>query len=138
MVNLIWRLLIIMVIFLAGVLAGNIFTPKQILQEKDIIAVGQAQTSLDLDTEDNFLTLSQSQNIDEVYLAFLRQSYQRAKKEYEYQLQNLSKNPQSQKDFIKAQKNYLAIVSYIEQTYPLTKEEFKDEAPSTPQAIPGM
>ena len=138
MVNLIWRLFIIMVIFLAGVLAGNIFTPKQILQEKDIIAVSQAQTSLDLNTEDSFLTLSQSQNIDEVYLAFLRQSYQRAKKEYEYQLQNLTKNPQSQKDFIKAQKNYLAIVSYIEQTYPLTKEEVKNEAAPTPQATPGM
>lgn len=118
----VWRSFIVMVIFIAGLLVGNIFAPRQILQEKDIVAVVEVQTSLDLEKEDNFAVLAQNQNIEELYLAFLRQNYKRTKLEYEYQLQNITKNPQDQKDFIKAQKNYLAIVSYIEQNYPITQE----------------
>ena len=119
----IWRLLISIVIFISGLLVGNIFAPRQILQEKDFVGIVKVQTSLDLEKEDNFVTLSQSQSIEEVYFAFLRQYYQKAKIEYEQQLINITRNPQDQKDFIKAQKSYLALVNYIEQNYPLTPKE---------------
>ena len=119
----VWRSFILMVIFISGLLVGNIFAPKQVLQEKDIVSVVKVQTSLDLDKEDNFIALAQNPNIEEVFDAFLRQNYQKAKLEYEYQLQNITKNPQDQKDFIKAQKNYLAIVNYIEENYSSVQEE---------------
>ncbi|MBR4509027.1 MAG: hypothetical protein IKP23_06145 [Elusimicrobiaceae bacterium] len=123
MARFVWRSFILMVIFIAGLLVGNIFAPRQILQEKDFVSIVKVQTSLDLEKEDNFATLSQSQSIKEVYISFLRQNYQKAKLEYEYQLINIKNNPQDQKDFIKAKKNYLAIVSYIEQNYPVIQEE---------------
>ncbi len=123
MARFVWRSFILMVIFIAGLLVGNIFAPRQILQEKDFVSIVKVQTSLDLEKEDNFATLSQSQSIKEVYISFLRQDYQKAKLEYEYQLINIKNNPQDQKDFIKAKKNYLAIVSYIEQNYPVIQEE---------------
>ena len=119
----VWRSFIIIVVFIAGLLVGNIFTPKQVLQEKDIVSLVEVKTSIDLDKEDDFSTLSQNQNIYEVYTAFLRQIYQRTKKDYEYQLQNIDKTSQDKKDFIKAQKQYLAIVAYIEQNYPEKQEE---------------
>ncbi len=123
----VWRSFIIMVIFIAGLLIGNIVAPRQVLQEKDIVGIVKVQTSLDLEKEEDFEALSQSQNFKEVYLAFLKQSYLAAKKEYEYQLQNIDKNPQDKKDFIKAQKNYLTLVNYIEQNYPPEVEPVKEE-----------
>ncbi|MBQ4492978.1 MAG: hypothetical protein II972_00010 [Elusimicrobiaceae bacterium] len=123
MARFVWRSFILMVIFTSGLLVGNIFTPKQILQEKDIVGMVEVKTSLNLQTKDNFITLAQSQDITEIYTAFLRQSYKAAKLEYEAQLQNVTKNPQDQKDFIKAKKNYLAIVSYIEQITLLYKKK---------------
>lgn len=128
----VWRLFILVVIFISGLLVGNIFAPRQILQEKNFVAVVEVQTSLDLEKEDNFITLANSQNIEEVYFAFLRQKYQKAKLQYEYQLINIKNNPQDQKDFIKAQKNYLAIVNYIEQNYPLIQEENTPHSPAEP------
>ena len=121
--NLIWRLFIILVIFISGLLVGNIFTPKQILEEKDIVAIPKAKTSLDLDKEEDLSALQQSQDIQVVFSALVRQTYQTTKREYEYQLQNLNKNHDSQKEFIKAQKNYLSIIGFIEQNYPLQEEE---------------
>jgi len=123
--NLIWRLFIILVIFISGLLVGNIFTPKQILEEKDIIAIPKAKTSLDLDKEEDLSALQQSQNTKELFSALVIQTYQTTKREYEYQLQNLNKNHDSQKEFIKAQKNYLSIINFIEQNYPLQEEEIK-------------
>lgn len=123
MARFVWRSFILMVIFTSGLLVGNIFTPKQILQEKDIVGIVEVKTSLDLQTKDNFITLAQSQDITEIYTAFLRQSYKAAKLEYEAQLQNVTKNPQDQKDFIKAKKDYIAIANYIEQNYPVIQEE---------------
>ena len=120
----VWRSFILMVIFIAGLLVGNIFAPRQILQEKDFVSIVKVQTSLDLEKEDSFTTLAQSQSIQEIYIAFLRQDYQKAKLEYEYQLINITKNPQDQKDFKKKKKNYLAIVNYIEQNYPVIQEEY--------------
>ncbi len=122
----VWRSFIIMVIFIAGLLIGNIVAPRQVLQEKDIVGIVKVQTSLDLEKEEDFESLSQSQNFKEVYLAFLKQSYLAAKKEYEYQLQNIDKNPQDKKDFIKAQKNYLTLVNYIEQNYPIIQESAQE------------
>lgn len=136
--NLIWRLFIILVIFISGLLVGNIFTPKQILEEKDIVAIPKAKTSLDLDKEEDLSALQQSQDIKVVFSALVRQTYQTTKREYEYQLQNLNKNHDSQKEFIKAQKNYLSIINFIEQNYPLQEEEIeipeqdlKEELPTT-------
>lgn len=123
MSNFIWRFFIILVIFLAGLLIGNIFAPKQILQEKDIVAIGEVKTSLDLSAEEDFAALAQSPDINEVYIAFLRERYQSVKKEYEYCLKNITKNPSSRKDFVKIQKNYLSLVNYIEQNYPPKQEE---------------
>lgn len=119
--NFIWRSFIVMIIFIAGLLIGSIFAPKQILEEKDIIAVVEPRTSLDLNIEDNFETLHQVYDVRELFAAFLRQDYQKTKKEYEHQLENLNKNDHSYKDFMKAQKNYLAIINYIEQNYPLNE-----------------
>ena len=129
----IWRTFIIITIFIAGLLVGNIVAPKQVLQEKDIVGIVKVQTSLDLEKEEDFTTISQSQNFKEVHLAFLRQAYQAAKTEYEYQLQNIAKNPQNIKDFIKIQKKYLTITTYIEQNYPPVDETVKEEVPSTEQ-----
>jgi|GEM_PF-2878062 hypothetical protein len=123
----IWRLFILMVIFIAGLLVGNIVAPRQVLQEKDIVGIVKVKTSLDLEKEEDFATITQSQNFKEVYLAFLKESYLAAKKEYEYQLQNITKNPQDIKNFVKAQKNYSTIVSYIEQNYPPEVEPVKEE-----------
>ena len=120
--NFIWRSFIVMIIFIAGLLIGNIFAPKQILEEKDIIAVVEPRTSLDLNIEDNFEALHQVYDVRELFAAFLRQDYQKTKKEYEHQLENLNKNDHSYKDFMKAQKNYLAIINYIEQNYPLKED----------------
>lgn len=121
--NLIWRLFIILVVFISGLLVGNIFTPKQILEEKDIVAIPKAKTSLDLDKEEDLSALQQNQDIQVVFSALVRQTYQTTKREYEYQLQNLNKNHDSQKEFIKVQKNYLSIINFIEQNYPLREEE---------------
>ncbi len=132
----VWRLFIVIVIFISGLLVGNIFAPKQILQEKDFVGIIKVQTSLDLEKEDNFIVLSQSQNLEEVYFAFLRQYYQKTKLNYEQQLINITKNPQDQKDFIKAQKDYLAVVSYIEQNYPIVKEENISLEPSVAEEQP--
>ena len=125
--NFIWRAFIIMAIFIAGLLVGNILAPRQILDEKDITAVEKVQTSLDLDKEDNLATLQQSQDIKELFSVVVRQTYQRAKRDYEYQLENLNKNDQSKKDFIKAQKHYLALVKFIEQNYPVIQENTEQE-----------
>lgn len=122
----VWRSFIIMVIFIAGLLIGNIVAPRQVLQEKDIVGIVKVQTSLDLEREEDFEALSQSQDVKEVYIAFLIQAYRTSKKEYEYQLQNIDKNPQDKKDFIKAQKNYLTLVNYIEQNYPIIQESAQE------------
>jgi len=129
----IWRSFILMIIFTIGLLIGNIFTPKQILQEKDIVGLTKVQTSLDLEAEDNFAALAQSQSIEEVYYAFLRQYYQKSKLGYEYQLQKFSKNPQDQKDFMKAQKNYINFVNYLEQNFPLIQESRQEDLQETSQ-----
>ena len=123
--NFIWRSFIIMVIFLAGLLVGNIFAPKQILEEKDITALTKPESSLDIEKQTDYIALQQSQDIKELYTAFLIETYQKTKREYEYQLENLNKNDQSKKDFLKAQKNYLTLSAFIEQNYPLnnTSEE---------------
>jgi hypothetical protein len=137
MLGIILRLLIVIAVFLAGALAGNILMPKKQIEHTSIVNIGEPETSLNLEREFNIdaalNTVTQTEAelanaaIDRKTLpswkdtmrrALLLQSYKAAKANYELELLKIQ-NPSYNRDgFAKTRDNYLKIKKQIETTFP--------------------
>ncbi|MDR0645941.1 MAG: hypothetical protein LBG46_02925 [Elusimicrobiota bacterium] len=139
MLGIILRILIVMVVFLSGVLFGNIFMPKKQLEHTSIINIGEPKTSLnlkrelDIETALNALIQSekalantateQNPHADTVKKVLLLQFYKAAKADYELEILK-TQNPAHNRDgFTKIRDNYLKIKKQIETIFPLEKKD---------------
>ena len=137
MLALISRVLIVIIVFLAGAMVGNIFMPQKRLEYTAITSVGEPETSLNLSREANIentlkavmqseTALAQTGMDPEVLFSWtdmlqrtvLLQSYKAAKAAYELELLKVQTNPTQRDNFLKAQDNYQKIKTLVETTFP--------------------
>lgn len=142
MLGIITRILIVIVVFLAGALAGNIFMPQRQLEHASITSIAEPETSLNLKREPNVesalkaaaqseAALSETGMDPEVLFSWtylmqrtlILQAYRAAKAEYELELLRVQSNPARRADFLKAQDNYQRVKALVEATFPPETEE---------------
>ena len=151
-----FRIIIVMAVFLAGTLVGNIYMPQKRLETSALVSLKEPETSVDIssspdtasamaDLKELNTLLPQEIKDDENVFALntniektlLLQSYLAAKYKYEIELLRASATPEQKDDFIKARNNYNTILALLEQTYPQIKEsEVEIISPDQPAAEP--
>ena len=136
------RVLIVIVVFLAGVFVGNIYMPKKLLESSDITALSAPQTSLNLTREPNLESTLKAVAQTEAALSntgmdpelifswsdmmqrtLVLQAYRAARAEYDLELIRVQNNPANRDQFLKAQSNYMRVKAALEAAFPATKEE---------------
>jgi hypothetical protein len=151
-----FRIIIVMAVFLAGTLVGNIYMPQKKLETSALVSLKEPESAVDLksspdtaaamaDLKELNTLLPQEVKDDENVFALntniektlLLQSYLAAKYKYEIELLRASATPEQRDDFIKARNNYNAITALIQQTYPQIQEsEVEILSPAQPAAAP--
>lgn len=139
------RILLILTVFIAGVLTGNVLMPQQNLEAQDIVSLQAPQTSLDLSkepsTEDALKALDEqadallkTQSVapenaflwqDTIKKNILLQAYVSAKENYEIALLKVQNSPQEKDFFIQARNNYAKISDLISTLFPLIKDDIQ-------------
>lgn len=154
MITIIARVFIVIVVFLAGTMVGNIYMPQKRLEQTSLVAVKEPQTSINLESEPNIESTSQSITQMEAALSdsgmdpevlfswsdtmqrtVLIQAYKAAKNKYEIELLKAQENPTHKDAFLKAKNNYFKIVTLIEKTFPPLPQEVIEIIPA-PAAQP--
>lgn len=122
------RVLIVCVVFIAGIFVGNIYMPQKNLQHNTITAMQEPLTSLDAQREPDLdaalKALRQQEgplspaNAELIQKTLILQAYKTAKAQYESALIEVRANPQSQAEFLKARDNYLKTIAALEAAFP--------------------
>lgn len=151
-----FRIIIVMAVFLAGTLVGNIYMPQKKLEASALVSLKEPETSVDLssspdtssamsdlkelntllpkDIKDDENVFALNTNIEKTLLL---QSYLAAKYKYEIELLKATATPEQRDNFIKARNNYNAISALMQQTYPQIQEnEVEILSPDQPAAEP--
>lgn len=154
MLAFIMRVLIVIIVFIAGVFVGNIYMPQKLLESSDITALPAPRTSLNLTREPNLdSTLKAVMQMEEALSAtgmdpellfswtdmmqrtLVLQAYRAAKAEYELALLRVQNNPAASDQFLRAQADYARVKAALEAAFPVVEEE-PAEVLTSPEANP--
>lgn len=135
------RVIIVMAVFLAGTLVGNIYMPQKKLESTDLVAVKEPVTSIDTqakpdtaaavnDLQKLTAVLTQDNKQDEAALSaednlqktLLIQTYLAAKYKYELELLKAQQTPEQKDTFLKAKNDYNDAAELLEKIYPQISE----------------
>ena len=135
------RVIIVMAVFLAGTLVGNIYMPQKKLESTDLVAVKEPVTSIDTQAKPDTVAavndlqkltsiLSQDNKQDEAALSaednlqktLLIQTYLAAKYKYELELLKAQQTPEQKDAFLKAKNDYNDAAELLEKIYPQISE----------------
>ncbi|MDR0952729.1 MAG: hypothetical protein LBM71_00855 [Elusimicrobiota bacterium] len=144
MISFIIRVFIVIVVFLAGVMVGNIFMPQKQLEEHAITAVREPATTLDLaaplDTQAMLEDVSKIQSVlqtcpagqennqntaQDTKKALLLAAFKAAQYQYKLELLKVHETPEHKTAYIKARDNYLKIIETIEADFPQTSTQIE-------------
>jgi hypothetical protein len=149
------RVLIVLIVFTAGALVGNIYMPQKQLEQGLVTSISEPKTTLNLNkepgTQEALKALEQTDKAlysagmeegavfpisDTIRSALVLQAYKTAKCQYEVALLKAQSNPGQRGEFLKIQDNYFKIKTLLETYYPLQKLEVEilEAAAAAPQA----
>lgn len=149
------RLFIIVVIFILGVIVGNVYVPQKNFDQKNIIAPKKPKAFFNVDNTpsvdtvlkeaDNYknLLIASGQDQEEIIgfennfkRTILQLYYKEAAANYSLELLRLQQQPEHTAPYIEARDKYKKIIELIENLYPVeTPKEvlvIKEETPVSP------
>lgn len=155
------RLFIVLVIFIFGVIIGNVYLPQKNFDQKNIIAPQKPVTALNLDnipsvdtilkeTENYKNILIETDRPQEEIIGFenlfkrtmLQLYYKEAAANYSLELLKLQNQQEHITPYIKARDEYKQIIELIENLYPIKTTEdvivIKEETPKMPLLLPAQ